>query len=104
MLLVALLEGLGTLRAPVSLLDLLIVVDLEQWLVNVLIKVICGLLLAGPLAACEKLCLHFVPQVVVHDQLGILGLFDKPRGSFLVSGTPVVLLLKVSRSRDHGSE
>ena len=28
-LLVALLEGLGTLRAPVSLLDLLVVVDLE---------------------------------------------------------------------------
>ena len=103
-LLVALLEGLGALRTPVSLLDLLVVVDLEYRLVNVLIEVISCLLLAGPLAPREELCLHFVPQVVIHDQLGILGLFDEPRGSFLVSFAPMVLLLKVCCSRDYRSE
>ena len=73
---------------------------LEQWIVHVLVKVVCIRCGTAPLFFLQalrtsKLSLHFVFEVVVHDELRLTRHLDKLSRGLFISPGPVICLLQI---------
>jgi len=101
---VGFLESLSALRATIALFELFFIVDLKDGIVDILIE------LLGCVPSCAALALalgagefglNFVLEVIIHDELGLAGLLDEPRGGFLVGHLAMVRLLQICRRLHH---
>lgn len=76
---------------------------LKQWVVHILVKTIAALFLIEALRA-SKFGLHFVFEVIVHDEFRLARHLNQLACRLLISLRPVLCLLQISGLSDNLSQ